>query len=207
MSSNNESRVSAWKTSSIERFWRSLWAQPAWITSAWFIWGASWGVNARKIKPLLVCHHESQVGTSWSLQPNRCNTTGPASFPTATIRSTSNPATQSAQHVSYNHPPYLSSGCLYTSSLPCASSSIPLHGEPLQKRYCTGFIRWDKFTIWWFCPVTALEQWRLPYIPSYWQPVDFSLRSITARSGLESISSRNKTSAYFHVPHCSSKTS
>ena len=52
--------------------------------------------------------------TDSSIQPNRSNTTGPATFPTATISSTSNPATQSAQHVSYNHPPYLSSGSLYT---------------------------------------------------------------------------------------------
>ena len=41
--------------------------------------------------------------TNSSIQPNRCNTTGPASFPTATINSSSNLATPSA-HVSYNHP-------------------------------------------------------------------------------------------------------
>lgn len=76
--------------------------------------------------------------TNSSIQPNRCNTTGPASFPTAAISSSSNPATQSAQHVSYNHPPYLSSGCFYTSSLPCASSSIPLYGAPQQNDIALG---------------------------------------------------------------------
>ena len=44
-SSSKESRVSPWHAFSRDKFWRSLWDQPAWITSAWSIYGEVGMVN------------------------------------------------------------------------------------------------------------------------------------------------------------------
>ena len=61
MSNNKESLTSAWQTSRNDMFGLSRCPQPPSMTSAWFILGPFFGAKARKMKPLLSCHHDNQL--------------------------------------------------------------------------------------------------------------------------------------------------